>query len=128
MESNYEYISEFVQKHNYNKHVQIQCYGQFDTSSIKYVIFDRNDVPNNKKISIEDIQYDIISDLPKDAFYRWLEYLENGGKDISYIQWVTSKDILYQPMGIDKTDLDKFKNEVYQKIEDIKKMKWFIGK
>ena len=86
MKSNYEYIKEFVEKHKYKTNFKVQCFKSVDVDSIRSVIFDKDDIPSEKKISIEDIRYDIDSSFPEDVFYRYLEFCDkNPDKDITYI-------------------------------------------
>ena len=126
MQSNYDYLKEFVKKHKYSPKFRVQCFRTVDYDSIRYVIFDKKDIPSGKKINMEDIRYDVISSLPEDVFYRYLEFCEkNPDKDISYVYWMTKMDNKYAPMGVDTSDSEKLRELIYSKIDEIKNMKWF---
>lgn len=126
MKSNFEYIKEFVEKHNYDKHVHVQCFKTVDLDSVKTVVFNEVDIPSKKPINLDDIKYDIDSDLPEDVFYRWLEYCDkHKDSDVTYIYWMTKMDNHYEPMGIDKSESEKVKNLIYSKLEEMRQMRWF---
>ena len=126
MKSNYDYIKEFIIKHNYKNKVKVQCFGNVGIDSIKTVIFDKTDIPSERKIDIEDIKYDIESLLPEDVFYRWLEYVENKNNSyVSYIYWMTKMDNKYEPMGLDKSESEKLRKLIYNKIDELRNIKWF---
>lgn len=124
MLKNTEYIDRFISKHHYDGHVHLQCHKTIDEDGIKSVIFSEKDVPGMRKISIDDIKYDIDSDLPEDVFYRYLEYL-SGHDEVTYIYWMTEMDNRYFPMGIDTSASESIRREIYESLEDMKKMKWF---
>ena len=124
--SNFEYIKRFVNKHKYKEQFRVQCYKTISTDNIKYVIFDKSDVPSGIKVSLEDIKYDIDTSLPNDVFYRWLEYRENNPeKNTSYIDWMTKMDNQYTPIGVDNSESGKLKDIIYNKLDELRNMKWF---
>lgn len=125
MKSNVDYIREFVLKHHYNTQVHVQCHGGRHDYNIRMVIFDENDVPSKKEVSIDDIKYDIDSSLPEDVFYRWLEYCDENEDDVSYVYWMTKMDNKYFPMGVDTSELRHVKEQIYFKIDELKNMRWF---
>ena len=126
MKSNLDYIKDFISKHNYNEQIKVQCFKSVGIDSIKYVIFDKKDIPSGMRVDIEDIKYDIDTSLPEDVFYRWLEYLDkNKDNKVSYIYWMTKMDNKYEPIGIDKTESENFRKIIYDKLNEIKNMKWF---
>ena len=126
MKSTFEYLKEFVNKHNYSEQIHVQCYKSIGIDSIKTVVFDEKDIPSKRKIRIEDIRYDIDTSLPEDVFYRWLEYLnEDENNDVTYIYWMTQMDNHYEPMGIDKSSSERVRKKIYDKLEEMKNMRWF---
>lgn len=126
MTSNLEYLQDFIQKHHYNNEIHVQCYKDLDYDSIKYVIFNKQDIPSETKINMEDIRYDIDTDLPEDVFYRWLEYINDKENDeVSYIYWMTKMDNHYFPMNIDNSESEKMKTLIYDKLNELKNMRWF---
>ena len=89
-------------------------------------VYDEYDIPSKRKIRIEDIRYDIDTSLPEDVFYRWLEYLnEDENNDVTYIYWMTQMDNHYEPMGIDKSSSERVRKKIYDKLEEMKNMRWF---
>ena len=126
MQNNYDYLKRFVKKHHYDTKFKVQCFRTVDYDSIKYVIFNENDVPSGRKINMEDIRYDIDSSLPEDVFYRYLEFCEkNPDKNVTYIYWMTKMDNKYEPMDIDKSESEKFRKLIYNKVDELRNMKWF---
>lgn len=126
MKSNYDYIKEFIVKHNYSNKVKVQCFKQMEVDNIKHVIFDEIDIPSGRKVNMEDIKYDIDSSLPEDVFYRWLEYVDKiNDEAITYIYWMTKMDNRYEPIGIDKSESEKMRHMIYDKLDEMKKMRWF---
>lgn len=127
MKGNFDYIKEFVEKHHYDgSALTVRCYGQVCHDNIRYVRFCEKDVSSPRYIHIDDIQYDINTQLPEDVFYRYLEYLDNNPeKEVSYIDWMTKMDNKYEPIGIDKSESEKLRKELFDKLEELKQQRWF---
>lgn len=121
MLSNLEYLNEFVDRHKFNKKVEIRFNGTVDENYIQSVKFNKEDIKSEYRVSLNDIKYDVDSDLPSDVFLRWIEYLDNGG-DKSYIDWMTKMDNQYTPMGIDNSDGEKLREEVENALNTMKRM------
>lgn len=124
MFNNLDYLKEFVKKHHYDEKIHVQFNGVANCDNIKTVIFDKKNIPSERKIDIDDIKYDVDSSLPEDVFYRYLEYLDKSKSDVSYIYWMTKMDNHYEPMGIDNSESEKIRKIIYNKIEEIRKSKW----
>lgn len=126
MKNNYDYIKEFVYKHKYKTKVSVHAKNKLtDINSIQSVTFDPSDIPSMKKFDINDIIYDIESDLPEDVWYRYLQFLNESKKDVSYVFWMTKMDNKYNPMNIDTSESLRIKNLIYDKLNEIKNKKWF---
>ena len=125
MKSNYEYVTEFIEKHHYHTKIKVQCLGSVDSESIKTVEFDKRDIPSERKIKIEDIRFDIDSLLPEDVFYRWLEHVDNKNNEyVDYMYWLTKTDHRYVPKSLENVSTENIKKLIYDKLEQIKKMRW----
>lgn len=125
MLGNLEYLNEFVTKHNFNSNVQLRFNGAVHEDYIQSVVFNKKDIDSEYRVSLDDVKYDIDSDLPADVFLRWIEYLNAGG-DASYIAWMTKMDNHYIPMGVDGSEGEKMRIMVENTIDDLKKMLGFI--
>ena len=116
-----EYLDSFVKKHKFNKEITVRCFGGKTFDDIRSVVFNKEDIPSGKRISLEDIMYDVDSDLPADVFLRWLEYCDNHkDNEVSYIYWMTKMDNAYEPMNIDKHESEKFKEDIMSMVEKLK--------
>lgn len=122
----FEYIKEFINKHHYNSVVQLYPNTAVTMDDIEAVKFNEKDIPLDKKIPIQDIIYDILSDLPADVFFRYIEYLEKNKKsDVSYIYWMTKMSNHYQPINVDNSASYRMKDIIYNKINKLKNTNWF---
>lgn len=126
MRTNFDYIKEFVEKHHYDgSSLVVTCLGKACHDNIKAVRFSGKDIFPSRNISIDDIHYDIDSSLPEDVFYRYLEYLNKTESEMTYIDWMTKIDNRYEPMGIDKSESEKLKKEIFDKLDEMKRQRWF---
>ena len=126
MLSNKDYLRDFIRKHRFSYKITIQCYKSITYDSIQTVVFDKKDIPSGLKVNMDDIRYDIDSDLPADVFLRWLEYRDNNpDSKVSFIYWMTKMDNAYEPMGIDKSSSYKMKDDIYNALNQLKNMRWF---
>ena len=111
---NIDYLMDFVRKHGYNDKITAGYSGGNSSDHITYVIFDKKDIPSGKKILIEDIRYDIDTELPPDVFFRWLEYCETQDEDNqpTYIYWMTKMPNIYETIGLDKSGSEELKQKL----------------
>lgn len=117
---NVEYLLDFVKKHSYSKQVTAGYSGGKTTEHIDYIIFNEKDIPSRKKVRMDDIRYDIDTNLPPDVFFRWLEYCDTHEDQPSYIYWMTKMANNYEPMGIDKSGSEEFRKELTNALNLIK--------
>ena len=120
MLSNLEYLNEFIDKHNFNKVVDLRFNGVVHEDYIQSVKFNKNDIKSDYRVSLDDIKYDVDSDLPSDVFLRWIEYMDNGG-DRNYIDWMTKMDNQYTPMGVDNSEGEKLKDLIMSTLDEMRK-------
>ena len=120
-----EYIFEFANKHNFPKTECEVVFNAIDDGSgrdiyttdddIKAVRFDKSLVEN--EIKIEDIRFDIDTNLPEDVFNSW----QNDNPEMSFKGWIAMGR--YVPI-IEKNadffnELDMLTKEIQMKLETI---------
>ena len=123
--TNVEYIFEFANKHGFPKTECEVVFNAIDDGSgrdiyttdddIVAVRFDKSLVEN--EIKIEDIRFDIDTDLPEDVFYSW----QNDKPELSFKGWIAMGR--YVPI-VEKNaeffeELDKVTKEIQMKLETI---------
>ena len=129
--TNVEYIFEFANKHNFPKSECEVLFNAVDDGSgndihttdddIVSVRFDKSLVKN--EIKIDDIRFDIDSDLPNDVFIKWQE----DNPDMSLIMWVSQGK--YFP-DITKNnnyfnELESITKEIEMKLDSL--FSYFVG-
>lgn len=123
--TNVEYIFEFANKHNFPKTECEVVFNAVDDGSgrdiyttdddIKAVRFDKSLVEH--EINMEDIRFDIDTNLPEDVFYAW----QSDNPDISFKGWIAMGR--YVPI-VEKNaeffeELDSVTKEIQMKLETI---------
>lgn len=123
--TNVEYIFEFANKHNFPKTECEVVFNAVDDGSgrdiyttdddIKAVRFDKSLVEN--EIKIEDIRFDIDTNLPEDVFNSW----QNDNPEMSFKGWIAMGK--YVPIVEKNADffneLDMLTKEIQMKLETI---------
>ena len=123
--TNVEYIFEFANKHNFPKTECEVVFNAVDDGSgrdiyttdddIKAVRFDKSLVEN--EIKIEDIRFDIDTNLPEDVFNSW----QNDNPEMSFKGWIAMGR--YVPIVEKNADffneLDMLTKEIQMKLETI---------
>ena len=123
--TNVEYIFEFANKHNFPKTECEVVFNAIDDGSgndihttdydIIAVKFDKSLVEN--EIKIDDIRFDIDTDLPEDVFYAW----QKDNPDMSFKGWIAMGR--YVPNIIQNADffdeLDAMTKEIEMKLESV---------
>ena len=113
---NDEYIRLFLRKHHYDGNITVQSLPGMGWENVMYIICNEKDIPSKKQISIEDIQFDILSDLPEDVFYEWITYCEEH-ENIEYQKWFTDVFHLYIAK-VDNSSSEKLREEIESSIEE----------
>ena len=123
--TNVEYIFLFAEKHNFPKTECEVVFNAVDDGSgrdiyttdddIKAVRFDKSLVEN--EIKMEDIRFDIDTNLPEDVFYAW----QSDNPDVSFKGWIAMGR--YVPI-VEKNaeffeELDSVTKEIQMKLETI---------
>ena len=123
--TNVEYIFEFANKHNFPKTECEVVFNAIDDGSgrdiyttdddIKAVRFDKSLVKN--EIKIEDIRFDIDTNLPEDVFNSW----QNDNPEMSFRGWIAMGR--YIPIIAKNAEffdeLDMLTKEIQMKLETI---------
>jgi hypothetical protein len=123
--TNVEYIFEFANKHNFPKTECEVVFNAVDDGSgrdiyttdddIKSVRFDKSLVKN--EIKIEDIRFDIDTNLPEDVFNSW----QNDNPEMSFRGWIAMGR--YVPIVAKNAEffdeLDMLTKEIQMKLETI---------
>jgi hypothetical protein len=123
--TNVEYIFEFANKHNFPKTECEVVFNAVDDGSgrdiyttdddIKAVRFDKSLVKN--EIKIEDIRFDIDTNLPEDVFNSW----QNDNPEMSFRGWIAMGR--YVPIVAKNAEffdeLDMLTKEIQMKLETI---------
>jgi hypothetical protein len=123
--TNVEYIFLFAEKHNFPKTECEVVFNAVDDGSgrdiyttdddIKAVRFDKSLVEN--EIKMEDIRFDIDTNLPEDVFHSW----QSDNPDVSFKSWIAMGR--YVPI-VEKNaeffeELDSVTKEIQMKLETI---------
>ena len=123
--TNVEYIFLFADKHNFPKTECEVVFNAVDDGSgrdiyttdddIKAVRFDKSLVEN--EIKMEDIRFDIDTNLPEDVFYSW----QSDNPDISFKGWIAMGR--YVPIVAKNAEffeeLDSVTKEIQMKLETL---------
>ena len=123
--TNVEYIFLFADKHNFPKTECEVVFNAVDDGSgkdiyttdddIKAVRFDKSLVEN--EIKMEDIRFDIDTNLPEDVFYSW----QSDNPDISFKGWIAMGR--YIPIVAKNAEffeeLDSVTKEIQMKLETL---------
>lgn len=112
---NDEYIVEFLRKHNYNGNVIINTKYGNSWDDVVSIICNEADIPSKKVIDISDIRYDVMSEMPEDAFQQWINYCDKT-EDISYFEWCTKRIECYRPK-FDDSHIIQMNNEIERSID-----------
>lgn len=116
---NDEYIRLFLRKHHYDGNIIVQTRYGNTWEHVESIICNEKDIPSKKSISMDDIQYDILSEFPEDLFFQWLKYCKDNG-DISYKKWITeSPDSTYNPSELDTSGIEKFKKKIEDSVDNM---------
>lgn len=110
---NIEYLEAFFKKHKLSGKIKLKFPSVVSDEYISDIVFENGDVVN-----INDIIFDIESDLPDDMVKQWLE--EKKENDISLIDWIQNHPH-YVPKDIDRSSVEEYQREMTDIVEDVKK-------
>jgi len=112
--SNLEYLEEFFKKHNLSGKIKVRYSSTIQMDEyMTDIIFENGDV-----ININDIIFDIESELPEDIIWSWL--ISKKEKDIGLSDWMQT-DTHYIPKDMDTSSVKDFQNEMATLVDDVKK-------
>lgn len=110
---NIDYLELFYKKHNLSGKISVR----YSSRIVMDDYMEDVTLENGEVIGINDIIFDIDSDLPDDMFDLWLEARKENG--ISLPEWIQS-DTHYLPKEIDGSSLEGFQKEMTILIDEIK--------
>ena len=102
---NINYLEVFFKKHKLSGKIKVKY--SSPTTIDEYmtdIIFENGDVVN-----INDIIFDIESDLPEDMYHKWMESRKEN--DMSFAEWIQT-DNHYMPDDIDTTSVKEYQQEM----------------
>lgn len=102
-----DYIKRFAVKHKFKGVARIE-------SNSLYL--SNEDCPVSLPVSMDDIIFDVISDLPEECFKQWMNHRLNN--DISFKDWISS-GCSFVPDGVDQTGMEKVKKDLFEYVEQI---------
>lgn len=115
---NDEYIRMFLKKHNFDGNITVNTLYGMTWDDVVSIICNEKDIPSKNEIDIDDIIYDVVSDMPEDAFKQWISHCNNGGK-MTYREWCTTDVFNYIPSGIDFKKIYETEKIVEDKLNEV---------
>lgn len=110
---NLDYLETFFKKHNLSGKVTVKFTSPIALDEyMSDIIFENGD-----KISINDVIFDVESELPDYIFHKWMD--EKKQTDIALIDWMKTSTIGL-PKDIDISSVTQYQNELTELFEDVK--------
>ena len=110
--TNIDYLELFFKKHKLSGKIKLKFSSAVRDENITDIVFEDDTV-----ININDVIFDIESELPDDLYELWLSSREN---DISFKDWIQT-DIHYIPKEIDRSPIEEYQRELTTLVDDVKK-------
>lgn len=110
--SNFEYLEKFFRKHNLNGKIKVRYDKPGQDDYMSDIEFENGDIVN-----INDIIFDIESDLEPDVVKQWLKSKKDN--DISLMEWIRT-DNHYMP-DFENTSMKEYQREIESIWNDAKK-------
>ena len=111
--TNIDYLEQFFRKHKLSGRINLKFSSIVRDEYISDIVFENGDV-----ININDIIFDIESDLPDDLFDKWMNSRKEN--DISFQEWIQT-DIHYVPKELDRSSIEEYQKEMNILVDDVKK-------
>lgn len=109
---NIDYLEEFFRKHNLSGQILVNYDDPYETDLFMSTItFENGDV-----ISINDVRFDIDSQLEPDVVDQWLK--QKRIKDISLMNWIASPNN-YVPTDVDYSSVEEYKEKMTKLADDV---------
>ena len=110
---NIEYLELFFKKHDLSGRVTVKYTSPVnDDDYMSDIVFD-----DGVTIHINDVIFDIDSDLPPDVAKMWMQVKKE--KDISFPEWIQT-DINYIPKFMDRSSVEEYQKELTTIFDDVK--------
>lgn len=107
---NIDYLNLFFKKHKLSGKIKVKYQKPYD-DYMGDITFENGDI-----INIQDVIFDIESELLPDVVDQWL--IAKRDKDISLIDWIQS-DNHYMPK-VDTSSVDEYQKEMEEIVENVK--------
>lgn len=108
---NIEYLEQFFRKHNLKGKIKVKYDRSGQDEYMTDIIFENGDMVN-----INDVIFDIESDLEPDVVKQWLKSKKDN--DISLMEWIQT-DNQYMP-EFDNTAMKEYQREIESIWNDVK--------
>ena len=108
---NIEYLEQFFRKHNLKRKIKVKYDRSGQDEYMTDIIFENGDMVN-----INDVIFDIESDLEPDVVKQWLKSKKDN--DISLMEWIQT-DNQYMP-EFDNTAMKEYQREIESIWNDVK--------
>lgn len=110
---NIDYLELFFRKHKLSGQITVKYQDSRATDMyMTDIVF-----PNGDVININDVIFDIDSELVEDVVEQWLEYKRTN--DISLVDWMQTNNH-YTPKNVDTSSIDEYHKELDDIMEDVK--------
>ena len=110
---NLDYLETFFKKHNLSGKVTVKFTSPIALDEyMSDIIFENGD-----KVSINDVIFDVESELPDYIFHKWMD--EKKQTDITLIDWMKTSTISL-PKDIDISSVTQYQNELTELFKDVK--------
>ena len=110
---NIEYLTEFFKKHNLSGKIKVEyTHPDKDDDYMGDITLEDGNI-----ISINDVIFDIISNLDPDVGEQWLEIHKESG--ISFDEWMRT-NTHYIPKNIDRSSIDEYHKDMEEILEQVK--------
>lgn len=110
---NIDYLGQFFKKHNLSGRVTVRYTSPVEEDDyMSDIIFE-----DGITIHINDVIFDIESDLPADVGRLWME--EKKENDISLMEWIQT-DVAYLPRLLDRSPVEEYQKELTGIFDEVK--------
>ena len=114
--NNKDILKKFVQRHNFSSEIDVYMKNGNTWDDVYSVVFNEKDLPTYRnEIPLTDIQFDVISDLPVDAFNQWVFYMYKTDKYKEFPQWLAENGFNVELET--NAEMESFKKDVEESID-----------
>lgn len=113
---NKDILKKFVQRHNFSSEIDVYMKNGNTWDDVYSVVFNEKDLPTYRnEIPLTDIQFDVISDLPVDAFNQWVFYMYKTNEYKEFPQWLAENGFNVELET--NAEMESFKKDVEESID-----------